>query len=141
MSKGKRIPAVEGLFVETTDGPRLTGSRCATCNTPYFPKSPICHNPKCSESKIEDAFFGPHGTLWSLAVQNYPPPAPTRYDEPYEPYAMGVVDLREGLRVVGRIHTDDPDNVKVGCDVEMILAPLCTEENGDELIAWQFKPV
>lgn len=137
----KRIYAVDGLFSETSDGPRLLGSRCLTCNVPYFPRSEACHNPGCDESKMEDAEFGPHGSLWSYAIQNYPPPPPARFDEPYVPYAIGVVDLKEGLRVVGRIHTDDLAALEVDCDVELVIEPLCREENGDELVSWQFKPL
>ncbi|MDH3213110.1 MAG: OB-fold domain-containing protein [Myxococcales bacterium] len=137
----KRVPVVEGLFSEGADGARLTGSRCATCKTPYFPRSDLCHNPDCTQSAMEDARFGPQGTLWSCAVQNYPPPPPARYDEPYRPYALGVVDLADGLRVVGRMAVDDPKHVKVGARVELVLEPLCREEDGTELITWMFRPV
>ena len=137
----KRVPVVEGLFVEREEGPRLLGSRCASCRTPYFPKSPICRNPDCNHSEMSDADFGPGGRLWSCSIQNYPPPPPARYDEPYRPYALGVVDLEEGLRVMGRVATDDPESVRVGDRVELVLAPLCHEEDGTELITWMFRPV
>ena len=137
----KRTPVIEGLFSDTADGARLLGSRCATCNVPYFPKSQLCHNPDCTESKMEDASFGPHGTVWSCSVQNYPPPPPARYDEPYEPYALGVVDLTDGLRVVGRMAGDDPKNVKPGGKVERVIEPLCTEEDGTEVTTWMFRPI
>jgi len=137
----KRVPVVEGLFSEGDEGVRLLGSRCATCGTPYFPRSALCHHPDCSQSKMEDAGFGPRGMLWSCSVQNYPPPPPAKFDEPYVPYALGVVDLTEGLRVVGRMAVDDPDDVKVGVDVELVLEPLCREEDGTELITWMFRPI
>ncbi len=72
----KPVPAAEGLFSETANGPRLLGSKCTSCATPYFPKSPACHNPDCTETKVEDAAFGPRGKLWSCAILNYPPPLP-----------------------------------------------------------------
>ncbi|MCZ7530105.1 MAG: OB-fold domain-containing protein [Acidimicrobiia bacterium] len=134
-------PVIEGLFSETADGPRLVGSRCTTCTTPYFPKSSLCHNPECTESKIEDASFGPLGTLWSSSIQNYPPPPPARYDEPYEPYALGVVDLADGLRVVGRMAVEDPASVQVGDRVELVLGPIYHEEDGTEAISWMFRPI
>jgi len=141
MTTTKTVPVAEGLFTETADGPRLLGSRCASCGTPYFPRSAVCHNPECRESKIEEASFGPRGSLWSCAIQNYPPPPPARYEEPYTPYALGMVDMPEGLRVLGRISTDDPESVQVGAEVELVLERLYLDENGDQVITWKFRPV
>jgi len=138
MSK-KRIPVASGLFVEAPEGPRLVGSRCRTCKTPYFPKSAVCHNPECKASRIEDALFGPTGTLWSVAVQDYPPPPPAKFDKPYQPYAMGVVDLDDGLRVLGRMTADDPRSVQVGARVEIVIEPLCHDDDGNEIVSWKFK--
>jgi uncharacterized OB-fold protein len=135
---GERIPVVEGLFFEDAAGARLLGSRCAACGTPYFPRSDRCRHPDCGETQIEDAVFGPFGTLWSYSVQNYPPPAPARYDEPYRPYALAVVDLADGLRVVGRL-TDDTSSLRVGAPVELVLGPLCHEDDGGALITWMFR--
>jgi len=141
MTTSKAVPVAEGLFTETADGPRLLGSKCASCGTPYFPRSAVCHNPECSESKMEDASFGPRGTLWSVAIQNYPPPLPARYEEPYTPYALGMVDMPEGLRVLGRISTDDPEGVQVDSQVELVLERLYLDEDGNEVITWKFRPI
>ena len=141
MTTTKSVPVAEGLFTEAAEGPRLLGSRCASCATPYFPRSAVCHNPECGKSQMEEASFGPRGTLWSCAIQNYPPPAPARYEEPYTPYALGMVDMPEGLRVLGRISTADPEGVQVGVEVELVLERLYVDENGDEVITWMFKPI
>ena len=53
MTTAERVPVAEGLFAETPAGPRLLGSRCATCDTPYFPKVTVCRAPTCNASKIE----------------------------------------------------------------------------------------
>jgi uncharacterized OB-fold protein len=90
---------------------------------------------------VEDASFGPRGKLWSCAIQNFPPPAPAKYEEPYKPYAIGLVDLSEGLRVLGRISTDDPDGLQVGTDVELVLGKLGQDEGGTDVISWMFRPV
>ena len=141
MTTTNRVPIAEGLFTEAAGGPRLLGSKCASCGTPYFPRSAVCHNPECRESKMEEASFGPRGTLWSCAIQNYPPPAPARYEEPYTPYALGMVDMPEGLRVLGRISTDDPEGVQVGAEVELVLERLYLDEEGNEVITWKFRPI
>ena len=137
----KRVLVAENLFAETPEGPRLLGSRCASCRTPYFPRAAVCHNPECGESRMADAAFGPDGTLWSCAIQDYPPPSPARFDKPYAPYAMGVVDLADGLRVLGRIKTDDPKSVQPGTRVALVVDTLCHDADGNEVVTWKFRPV
>jgi uncharacterized OB-fold protein len=137
----KRVPVAQNLFTEAGGGARLQGSRCATCKTPYFPKSAVCHNPDCDDSRMEDALFGPHGTLWSCAVQDYPPPAPAKFDQPYKPYAMGVVDLDDGLRVLGRMKVNDVSAVKPGLRVGLVVDTLAHDAQGNELVTWKFEPL
>ena len=136
-----QVQAANGLFADSGEGPRLLGSVCRGCTTPYFPKSTLCHNPESDESRMEDASFGPRGKIWSCARQDYEPPAPVQYDQPFEPYAMAVVDLDDGLRVLGRIATDDPLSVAPDMDVELVVAPLAHDEDGNELVSWQFRIV
>ncbi|MAI25971.1 MAG: Zn-ribbon domain-containing OB-fold protein [Myxococcota bacterium] len=142
MSEPETILSTEGLFAETSAGPRLLGSRCLCCGTAYFPRSEYCRNPECPEPEIQDAEFGPRGRLWSVTTQGYQPPAPVVTPDPYTPYAVGFIDLHDHpLRVVGRLQTDSPEDVEVGCEVELILAPLGQDGEGRDVISWQFKPV
>jgi len=139
MSSPQTVVSAEGLFADTPNGPRLLGSRCTSCSTPYFPRASGCHNPNCDHSQIEDAEFGPRGTLWSVTIQSYAPPAPVICPEPYSPYAVGVVDLDDGLRVVGRIHTADPQRVDPGARVQLVIQPLGPDENEASVLSWQFE--
>ena len=136
-----RVPVIPNLFTETPQGARLLGSKCTGCGTPYFPRSAACHNPACETPRIEDAAFGPHGTLWSFAVQYYAPPAPVKYDEPFAPFAIGVVDLPEGLRVLGRLSVDDLKQIKIGMALELVIERLCGGTDGGEVTTWKFRPV
>ena len=139
MTTSDQIPVVEGLFAETADGPRLLGSKCVNCETPYFPKAAICHSPSCTDSKLEDAEFGPNGTLWSYTLQYYPPPPPAKYDEPFEPYALGLIDLPEGLRVLSKVIAPDLEAIKVGEGVELVIDKLHTNAEGNEVVTFKFK--
>ncbi len=136
-----RVPVISNLFAETAQGPRLLGSKCVTCGAPYFPKAAVCHNPDCNEGRIEDTTFGPRGTLWSFAVQYYAPPPPVKYDEPFVPFAIGVVDLPDGLRLLGRISVDDLRKIKIGMAVELIIDRLCGGVDGSEVTTWKFRPL
>ena len=140
MSEVKRIPIVEGVFTETADGPRLIGSRCADCGTPQFPRSPVCRNPQCNGRNVEDVMLSPRGDLWSYTIQHYKPPAPMRFDDPFVPYGIGLVDLPEGLRVLSMMTAADPDRLKIGMKVELVLEPLHHDDDGNEVITWKFRP-
>jgi len=135
------VPVIQGMFAETEKGARLLGSKCVTCGAAYFPKSPLCHNPDCTEQRIEDAVFGPRGKLWSFAVQYYAPPPPVKYDEPFVPFAIGVVDMPEGLRVLGRLAIDDVKKIKIGMDVELVIDRLCGDRDGNQVVTWKFRPL
>jgi len=136
----ERIPVIEGLFAETPAGPRLLGSRCKACGTPYFPRSPVCHAAECDGGATQEAAFGPRGVLWSFTVQHFPPPAPVLTAQPFEPYAVGMIDLADGLRVLGRIQAPDASQLRGGMQLELVLEPLSRDEQGREIVSWMFRP-
>ena len=98
------IPVAEGLFAQTAEGPRLLGSRCRSCEAPYFPRSPCV-----PQSRLRRQPDGRHRASARAARSGAAPsrtiPRRRRPDtkSPTSPYAVGVVDLDEGLRVVGRM--------------------------------------
>jgi len=140
MTSTTRIPVVEGVFADTPAGPRLIGTRCTKCGTPHFPRSPVCRNPACGSDAVEDLPLGPNGVLWSYTVQHYKPPPPMRFDDPFVPYGIGLVDLPEGLRVLTMLSAADPSQFRIGMDMELVLEPLYHDDNGDEVVTWKFRP-
>lgn len=132
----ERVHCLEGLFTEE-DGAQILGSKCATCNTPYFPKSPVCHNPDCTATLMEDCHFSGKGSLWSYSVADFPPPPPHKYDEPFKPYVVGVVDMEKGLRLIGQM-VDEIEEVKIGAEVELVIDTLY-HEDGKAFTSWKFK--
>lgn len=141
MTPTKRVPVVDGAFSETPEGPRLLGSRCLSCKTVYFPKTPLCRNPACDERQVEDHFLSPRGRLWSYTVQYYKPPPPAQFDDPFVPYGVGLIDLPEGIRVLSMMSAGQPENLKIGAEVELVLEALYHNEDGDEVVTWKFRPV
>jgi hypothetical protein len=86
---------------------------------------------------MQDCDFGGKGVLWSYSVADFPPPPPHKYDEPFHPYAMGVVDLECGLRLIGQM-VDPAEAVKVGATVELVIDTLY-HEDGKAYTSWKFK--
>jgi uncharacterized OB-fold protein len=140
MTDSEKTPVIEGLFTLDPEEPRLIGSKCTSCGTYYFPQTISCSNPDCNEKKVEQAFLSRRGKLWSFTVQYYPPPPPFKAQEPFVPYGIGVVELPEEIRVAGMLTESDPEKLKIGMEMELLLDKLY-EEDGEEWVTWKFRPV
>lgn len=70
-------------------------------------------------------------------MANFPPPPPHKYDQPFKPYAIAVVDLDAGLRLVGQM-VDSPEAVTVGAAVDLVIHPVYHEQ-GKAFTTWKFK--
>ena len=141
MSEVRRVHAVDGLFAETSEGPRLLRLEVRRLPDLLLPALRDLPQPRLQRLGHAAGELRPHGTLWSYAIQNYPPPPPVLSPQPYEPYGVGLVDMPGGLRVLGRLSTPEPMAVEVGCRVELVLEALTRNEAGEDVISWQFKPL
>ena len=138
MTTGTR-PAVEGWF--DTDPPRLTGLRCAACDTVVFPPTRrVCPNPACTGDDLAPAALSTSGTVWSYATNHYAPPPPyVATTEPFEPVTVVAVELAEdGLVVLGQLD-GDVDDVRVGTAVELSTSELFTDDDGDTHTVWSWR--
>ena len=84
--------------------------------------------------------LGPKGKLFSYTVQHYAPPAPFRYDLPFQPYGVGLVELEQGIRVVGLLKMD-PADIKIGMALELVIDRLGSDDKGRDVVTWKFAPL
>lgn len=133
------IPVVEGLFDTTGGAPALVGAKCAGCGTHYFPRRARCTNPECEGREVELVRLGTRGTLYSYSVQAYKPP-PLFGMEPWAPYAIGLVDLPEGVRVMSML-SGAPGDFRIGSEMELLLEPLRHDAEGRAVLTYKFAPV
>ena len=134
------IPVAEGLFQGSAGSTRLIGTRCASCGAHYFPKALSCRNPECRDKQVEQALLGPRGKLYSYTLQAYRPPPLFRV-EPWAPYLIGLVDLPEGLRVMGMLTGCKVEDVRIGMAVELTSEALYLDDEGRDVATYKFKPV
>jgi enoyl-CoA hydratase len=132
----KQVPVEAGLFTWPSGEPRLIGSRCKSCGTHSFPKSYSCPNPDCDAKDVEEVLLSRRGKLASYTIQRYSPPGFKM--EPFRPFAIGLVELPEGINVLGMLTTIE--NLKTGMDLEMMVEGLYTEGE-NEVMTWKFRPV
>lgn len=125
----------EGLFHTVSDGSvRLLGGRCGECDRPHFPRGEVC--PYCSAGACAEVELGPRGRLWLHTAVTQPPPG-------YRgrvPYGFGVVELDEGLRVVGRLTEADPGKLAAGQPMHLVTERINPAEEAEEVVAWAFAP-
>lgn len=133
------VPVADDLFRSTGAGTALVGSRCSGCDAHYFPRSLSCRNPGCDDKQVTDVLLGEHGTLYSFTVQAYRPPALFRMD-PFAPYAIGLVDLPEGLRVLGKLTGCALDEIRIGMPVALTVEMLYTDEEGRDVLTYAYAP-
>ncbi len=133
------IPVAEGLFEVQPDGPHLIGSRCASCDTIYFPVALSCRNPHCAEKRIERALLPGRGTLLSYTIQRYQPPPLFRMDN-WEPYAIGLIDLGAGVEVMGILTGLSFDAIRIGMPLRMVVETLYTDAERGAVTTYKFAP-
>ncbi|WP_407698791.1 Zn-ribbon domain-containing OB-fold protein [Streptomyces acidicola] len=91
----------------------LEGSRCSGCSVTVYPADEAC--PRCG-GPAEPAGLSGRGTLWTWTVQRYAPKSPP-YRVPaggFAPFALGYVELAEGVRVAAVLEVDDLDDIRIG---------------------------
>ncbi|MEU5773281.1 bifunctional MaoC family dehydratase N-terminal/OB-fold nucleic acid binding domain-containing protein [Streptomyces venezuelae] len=114
--KGKRPRPVVNRdnagFWEGVAGHRLLIQRCGGCGTPRFPWLPGCN--ACGSPEWDTVEASGEGTVYSYVVMHHPPfPA---FDPPY---AVGLVELAEGVRIVSNVVGVPYDKVRIGMRVRL----------------------
>jgi uncharacterized OB-fold protein len=81
------------------------------------------------------------GRLWAWTTQEFPPPSPP-YAGPtgaaFVPYGVGYVDLGE-VRVETRL--TKTEGLRIGMDMELVLVPFRTDDDGNEVVTFAFRPI
>ena len=142
-SARKQVAAFENLFTWSSDNPRLVATKCKSCGYCFFPKNFTCGNPNCKGKDVEDILLSKRGKLWSWTTQYYKPPSPFIAPDPYVPFAVGLVEFPEGVKVIGIMTgCNDPDGeLRIDMEVEVVAEKIFIDEDGNEVIGWKFKPV
>ncbi|MCW2918423.1 MAG: hypothetical protein JWN52_6491 [Actinomycetia bacterium] len=131
---GGKYPLPPAIGLDTQffwDGVRegeLRIQRCAECGVLRHPPGPMC--PVCHATKRDHVVAVGRGEIYSYVVHHHPP-VPGRTP----PFVVAVVDLEEGVRIVGNVIDCPPSEVRIGMPVE-----LAFQKMDDELVLPQWRP-
>ncbi len=112
---------------------RLVGVECEQCGTKYFPTRMLC--PKCRrKGKLKEIQYSGRGKVHSHTTIYS---APTGFEDEI-PYVIAIIELDEGVKVLGQIDDCNPEDVKIGSKVEKIFR-IIQREDPEGLIHYGFK--
>ena len=137
----KLVPIREGAFIAPLDSLQealLAGSKCHNCGEVSFAERTSC--PNCTSSDVETIALGRKGKLWTYTVIRHRPPGDYKGPEPFVPFGLGLVELPEGIRIIAPIDCD-VDTLKINMELELDVYKIYENEEGNDVIAFQFKPI
>jgi uncharacterized OB-fold protein len=107
-----------------------------------FPTQGSC--PRCASTAMEEQLLERRGRLWAFTTQAFPPPSPP-YSGPqghdFEPFGIGYVELPGQVKVETRLTESDANALEHGMEMELVIVPFRTDDNGDEVVTFAFRPV
>lgn len=113
---------------------RLEGARCKGCGAIHFPPRAICD--RCGGRDLKGEGLSGEGELISYTIIRHPP----KGFEERAPYAIGIVQLKEGVRILSQIVDCDPMGLREGARVEMVIRRI-REDGGFIEYGYKFRPV
>jgi uncharacterized OB-fold protein len=113
--------AMRPFFAAARDH-RLVVQRCVACGTLRFPAREICT--QCVSRDVEWAPVAGRGTVFSYSIvhQVYDPGFASLV-----PYAVVIVELEEGVRLVSNLVDCRPADIRIGMPVEVVFEVLTPE--------------
>ena len=124
------------------ENPQLIGSRCGSCDATTFPKQERC--PRCSAADMSEVLLPRRGTVVAWTTQGFLPHpgfAGGQTADTFEPFAVGLVQLDDVVKVEGRLTEGDPEKLRFGMEVELTMFPFYVDGDGSEVMAFAFEPV
>ena len=81
------------------------------------------------------------GTLWSYTVQRFPPKSPPYLgEEPFQPFAVGYVELPGALIVESRLTEVGFEALRLGLPMELTTTVLRWDPDGTTVLTYAFRP-
>jgi uncharacterized OB-fold protein len=133
----KQVPVKEGLFKLPGDGEpgSLLGSKCQACGEYFHPPRVVCAN--CYSEDLQEVGLSRRGRIYTYTIGRvaYPGTPVTA------PFITAQVELPEKLQVLSLITGLEINKVKIGMEVELCFWKAGENEEGNELVAYAFRPV
>ncbi len=116
----------------------LMGTRCCDCGEVLLGKAVACE--QCQSENLESITLSKTGKLYSYTINWNKPPGDYKGPEPFQPFAVGLVELPEGIRVLSVLTDCDFDKLRANMDLELSIEELYKDEEGNTVVTYKFRP-
>ena len=114
---------------------RLEANKCEACDDVFFPPRLIC--PQCHSQDLVPAKLVEAGKVLSYTIIRVPP----HQFSDQAPYAVGIVELDDGVKLTGQIVDCAFDEIKIGQRVKIEFRKIFEEgESGILCYGYKFVP-
>ncbi|QDQ90492.1 DNA-binding protein [Rhodococcus sp. WB9] len=105
---------------ETHTAPALDARRCPDCGAVAFPATRVCS--RCAGTSMAPFTVSARGTVWAYTVQRFAPKSPPYVPPPdgFSPFAVGYVELPEGIRIEAVLDCRDFAELDDGAPVTLV---------------------
>ncbi len=111
---------------------RMEAGKCEKCGHLAFPPRLVC--PGCGNEEFTTIRLSGNGTLLTHTIIRV---APDGFEDS-APYAIGIIELKEGIRILGQVTDCDPEQLKTG-DPLVAKFRRMNEEGKTGMIMYSYK--
>ncbi len=113
---------------------RYEAAKCTGCGKVFFPPRLVCSG--CGSKKFEKTRLSEDGKIVSYTIIHIPP---TPFSD-QAPYAMAVVEMDGGVRILSQVTDCDLEDISVGQKVRIAFRKI-QEEGESGILCYGYKCV
>jgi len=124
---------IEQFYKHISQG-KLMGGKCKKCGKIHLPPRPLCD--KCFSKEFEWTQIQPKGKLVTYTIIHVAPPQ----FQQMTPYAVGIIQLENDLKIPGMIKEVAPEQIKIGMELTIAFETSTTTSQWPQWPRYYFKP-
>ena len=129
------MPTPSRYWREIPQRYRLEAIKCKKCGAILFPPRLIC--PECKSREFEDTRLADKGKILTFTIIRVPP----HQFVDQAPFAVGIVELDDGVKLTGQVVDCDFEDIKIGMRVKTEFRKIYNEgESGILCYGYKFGP-
>lgn len=126
---------MKGAYLILTPGQEaLEGSRCPHCGESFYPPRAVCLN--CYHEGLDSVPLSRRGKLYTFTIARMALPGTLVP----APYVIAQVELPEGIHVATVLSDVDPETVKIGLELELVVEKASVSAEGADIMTFKFRP-